>query len=253
MGGQGIGKTTFLLKLLAKAIRNYHYSGHLNPTDKDTMIHLSECILIILDELDALTKYKEAAMKEIITKSDIRIRRPYSRYAEKMVRRASFCGSVNHSNILHDTTGSRRYLVHEVEKIDYNHTIDMDLVWAQAYELYKSGFKFYFDMNDIQVVNKANKVYEVSTAEEELLLENFEPAASGDPTLKKMTATQILKQLNDGNLPPNRRAATTALGQALTKHNFEFKMIRGAKNYLVKSASHPSSNGHISNQKLFGD
>ena len=141
-GGQGIGKTTFLLGLIPPALGEYVYSGTLNPADKDTMIHLSETLLINLDELETLTKYKEGALKEIITKSEIRIRRPYGRFSEKLIRRASLCGSVNDGAVLQDPTGSRRFLIHSVKSIQYNHRVDMDQVFSQALHLYTSGFQY---------------------------------------------------------------------------------------------------------------
>lgn len=234
---QGIGKSTWLLKLLPFQLDDYVYSGILNPTDKDTMSHLAECFLINLDELESLTKYKEAALKEIITKSSIRIRRPYSRFAENMTRHASFTGSVNHTNILHDSTGSRRFLIHEALDIDYQHDVDIDKAWAQAYKLFKEGFRFYFDADEIKEVNKENSSFEVASTEEELLLQHFEPIENPTSGDVKYTATEILKIIYDDKLPSNTRSASTTLGQALSKHGFNYVMIKGAKKYYASLKS----------------
>jgi len=92
------------------------------------MVYLSECLLINLDELASLNRGKESALKEVITKNEIRVRKVYRRNPESLIRRASFTGSVNDSQILTDTTGSRRFLIHEVESINYTTPIDMDKV-----------------------------------------------------------------------------------------------------------------------------
>ena len=233
-GKQGVGKSSFLLNLPPKELRGYIYSGVLNPSDKDTMSNLAECFLINLDELETLSKFKEGALKEIITKSSIRIRRPYSRFSENLTRHASFTGSVNHTNILHDSTGSRRFLIHEATSIDYEHDIDINLVWAQAYALFKSNYKFYFDMEEIKKVNSQNSAYEVNSVEEELLLKNFEPADKNNKNPIKRTATDILTEIQGGDIPKNSRGASITLGRALSKHNFEFSMIKGSKYYHVK-------------------
>lgn len=66
-GGQGVGKSTFLLGLAPKELSDYVFSGNLNPNNKDSIIQLSETIICQLDELETLTKYKEGALKELIT------------------------------------------------------------------------------------------------------------------------------------------------------------------------------------------
>ena len=94
VGKQGVGKTTWLLNLIPKELLSYHFSGTLNPSDKDTMVHLSECFLINLDELENMNRTEIGTLKEIITKTFIRMRRPYGYNAENLIRRASFMGSV---------------------------------------------------------------------------------------------------------------------------------------------------------------
>ncbi len=80
MGGQGIGKTWWLEKLLPKQLANYIYSGVLDPSSKDSLVHLAECFLLNLDELDALSRKKEAELKEIITKKTLRYRVAYGHF-----------------------------------------------------------------------------------------------------------------------------------------------------------------------------
>ena len=128
MGDQGLGKTTWFMRMLPKELQKYSYSGPIDPRDKDTTVNISECLIINLDELESLSRASASAIKEIITKSDIRIRRPYGRFAEKLIRRASFVGSINEDQILNDTTGSRRFLIHEVIDLDYQHDVDIDAV-----------------------------------------------------------------------------------------------------------------------------
>ena len=125
-GKQGLGKTTWIEKLMPKPLKEYIFSGTINPSNKDTLIHLAECMLINLDELENLNKTEIGSLKEIITKTHIRMRKAYGHNNENMPRRASFAGSVNTAQFLNDTTGSRRFLCFEVENIEYAHNIDIN-------------------------------------------------------------------------------------------------------------------------------
>lgn len=233
-GSQGIGKTTFLENLLPEPLKDYYYSGEINPSDKDTLINMSECLLINLDELSSLNKNRESALKEIITKTSIRVRRPYGRYSDNLPRRASFFGSVNDNQILSDTTGSRRFLINQVKSIDYQTPIDLDRFWAEAYELYKNGFQYFFDQNEIKKVNEANEDFEVINPEEESLIYYFKPWDKvNEYGYVKLTATQIAAEMNGGTLPNNSGGYVNKVGRALTKRGFEFVKINGVKKYIV--------------------
>lgn len=134
-GKQGLGKTTWIEKLMPNPLKEYIFSGTINPSNKDTLIHLAECMLINLDELENLNKTEIGTLKEIITKTHIRMRKAYGHNNENMPRRASFAGSVNTAQFLNDTTGSRRFLCFEVEHIEYTHEIDINKVFSQALKL----------------------------------------------------------------------------------------------------------------------
>src|SRR5690606_26596868 len=46
VGKQGIGKSTWLNKLVPKKLEGYLYSGIVNPSNKDTLVNLSENLII---------------------------------------------------------------------------------------------------------------------------------------------------------------------------------------------------------------
>ena len=122
----------------------------LNHSNKDTLIHLAECMLINLDELENLNRSEIGSLKEIITKTHIRMRKAYGHNNENMPRRASFAGSVNTAQFLNDTTSSRRFLCFEVEHIEYTHDIDINKVYAQALQLKEDGFRHWFNQEEIK-------------------------------------------------------------------------------------------------------
>lgn len=249
-GKQGLGKSTWQRNLLPSSIEDYTYPGELNPSDKDTMVYLSECLIINLDELASLNRGKESALKEVITKGGIKVRKAYRRDPESLIRRASFTGSVNGPQILTDTTGSRRYLIHEVLDIDYDTKIDMDKVMAEAYTLYKSGVKYWFDGAEIDRINLHNNQFKQVSALEEILIRNFEPAKQNMPKhlVEKWTATELLNHMKQQNLLPIA-ASASYLGKLLQSHGFTFKNHSGVHVYYITKRSQ----SQIQRDKLFNN
>jgi len=232
-GAQGIGKTTWMENLCPAKLKQYMFSGTINPGNKDTMAHLSECLLINLDELENLSRTEVGAVKEVITKGKIRIRKPYGHHSENLVRRASFMGSVNSSQFLTDTTGNRRFLCFEVTAINYKHGIDMNKVYVQAYALYRSGFRFYFNAEEIAVISRNNEAFRLQSAEEELLLTWFKPVAV-EKCSTFLTTSQILSELNQSAKVNLKSTATVNIGKALRKHGFNRVKRSGVYVYAVE-------------------
>ena len=175
VGSQGIGKTSWVEKLLPKELKRYKSSGRISPTNKDTLIFLSECLLLFMDELAGLSKSDMEDYKEIITKPNVRIRRPYGYFSENLPHRASFIASINDLDFIRDTTGDRRFLSFEVESIDYTHKINMDKVYSQAMHLFRTGFKYWFNDEEQKELKKHNDQFRSQTIEEQQLLHCFTP------------------------------------------------------------------------------
>jgi hypothetical protein len=218
-GKQGLGKTTWVEKIVPKQLKEYLFSGTINPNNKDTLVQLSECMLINLDELENLNRSEIGSLKEIITKTQIRMRKAYGHNNETMSRRASFAGSVNTAQFLNDSTGSRRFLCFELEGIQYQHNVDINLVFSQALFLFKSGFRYWFDQEEIKNITANNEQYQLHSPEEELLLTWFEPCPKEEATLF-LNASQIAAKLADRTKLNLNDATINKLGKALKKHNF---------------------------------
>jgi hypothetical protein len=239
-GKQGIGKTTWMENLVPKELKQYLFSGTINPNNKDTLIHLSECMLINLDELENLNRTEIGSLKELITKTHIRIRRAYGHNNETLPRCASFAGSVNTAQFLNDTTGSRRFLSFEVTDIKYEHKVSLNDVYSQALHLFKSGFRFWFNRDEIEAINQNNEQYQLRSPEEELLLTWFEPvllnpdgsASAYNP--QYLNASQIAAKLADKAKINVTDGTVNKIGKALRKHGF--LRVKKSQNYsyLVK-------------------
>jgi predicted P-loop ATPase len=236
-GKQGLGKTTWVEKLVPKQLKEYLFSGTINPNNKDTLVQLSECMLINLDELENLNRSEIGSLKEIITKTQIRMRKAYGHNNETMPRRASFAGSVNTAQFLNDTTGSRRFLCFELEGIQYQHKVDINLAFSQALFLFKSGFRHWFDQEEIKLITENNEQYQLHSPEEELLLTWFEPCEREIATLF-LNASQIGAKLAEKAKINLNDGTINKIGKALKKHNFVKLMRKGSPVYALKEFSY---------------
>ena len=227
-GKQGLGKTTWVEKLVPKQLKEYLFSGTINPNNKDTLVQLAECMLINLDELENLNRSEIGSLKEIITKTQIRMRKAYGHNNETMPRRASFAGSVNTAQFLNDSTGSRRFLCFELEGIKYQHNVDINMAFSQALFLFKSGFRYWFDQEEIKNITENNEQYQLHSPEEELLLTWFEPCERDNANVF-LNASQIAAKLAEKAKINITDGTINKLGKALKKHNF----IRLKKNGIA--------------------
>jgi predicted P-loop ATPase len=233
VGAQGLGKTSWLMKLAPPCLIDYTYSGSINPGNKDSEIQLAENILINLDELENLGNKNINALKEIITKPQVKIRRPYASRSENMPRRASFMGSVNNMEFLRDPTGTRRFLCFNTEQINYLHTVDIDKVYKQAYKLYQNGFLYYFNEEERKQINEHNEKYKRVSIEEEVLEGLFEIPTGTDTPEIELPTERLIEYIN-ANCSFAPRLSIRNLGIALTNKNWPKKKIHGIRHWQLK-------------------
>ena len=196
-GEQGKFKTTFLDLLCPPALHGYSYTGKIYPQEKDTLTYIGQNLIVnIDDQLKVLNKRDENELKNLITCPMVKYRMPYDKYVEEHPHLASFVASVNGNDFLTDPTGSRRFLPSEVLSIDIERAkaISMDNVYAEAKALLKSGFRYWFDDEEIAELYRESEDFQVQTAEMELLLRCFEKPAE-DENYSLMTTTEILTYL----------------------------------------------------------
>lgn len=233
-GKQGCGKTTWLEKLVPEKLKEYLYNGTTDPKNKDTKIAMSQYLLMNMDEMSDYNSNQVEAFKEMITKTVISERKVYATSTCNYTRICSFVGSSNTTGILIDPTGNRRFLCFNiVGDIKFNHKIDMNLVMAQAYKLYKEGFKFYFDGNEISEIEENNNNFMKTNPVLELIQSLIEvPLENVDKTVL-LNATDVFilikKKHSSFSVSPER------IGREMKSLGFkERKDKRGTKKYVVK-------------------
>lgn len=225
-GEQGKFKTTFLEALCPAELKQYNYTGKLNLESKDSLTFIAEYLFInIDDQLKQLHKRDENELKNLITINSVKYRRPYDKLINEYPHLASFCASVNGNEFLTDISGSRRFLPFEVIKINIEEVkkIDISNVWAQAKNLFKTGFRYWFNDEEINELNKRNEEFNVISIEEELILNYYrsKPLSIKQSlqieTIKFLTPAMILVDLE---IKTRQRLNKKKLGEALQKLNF---------------------------------
>ena len=221
IGKQGIYKTTWLEHLIPPHLRAYACKlANSSDLNKDERLRIAEFGLISLDEIDSMNSRELNQLKSIITATDVNERAAYAYTKERRVRLASFCASGNRRDFLTDITGNRRWLPFEVESIQNPFTtiLPYERMYAQAWALAQDPFfSYWFDLDEIEVLEQHNQHFRDESNEEQLLAILFDIPAEGRGEF--MTTAQISERLvTYGNI--KQPMALCRLGTVLGKAGF---------------------------------
>ena len=216
IGKQGIYKTTWLEHLIPPHLRAYACKlANSNDLNKDERLRIAEFGLISLDEIDSMNNRELNQLKSVITATDVNERAAYAYTKERRVRLASFCASGNRRDFLTDITGNRRWLPFEVESIQnpFHTILPYERMYAQAWALAQDPlFSYWFDLDEIEVLEEHNQHFRDESNEEQLLPILFDLPAEGRGEF--MTTAQISERLvSYGNI--KKPMALSRLGMVL--------------------------------------
>ena len=213
IGPQGAYKTTWFAHLLPPQLREYFYTKtNSGMVSKDDLLTLSQYGLMCWEELDSMQLKELNKLKAVMTMPSINERAAYAHYHENRPHLASFCGTGNNVQFLSDPTGTRRWLPFEVENIDspMSSPFNYEGIYSQAYALYRQGFRYWFDRNEILRLSQHNQQFETARSEHELIDEYFRqpvgieggeylPASVilqlvGGTSMKDINATKVVRR-----------------------------------------------------------
>ena len=232
IGEQGLYKTTWFNFLLPPELRCYFYTKtNSDRLNKDDLFSLTEFALICFEELDGMRPAELNQLKAMVTMPYVNERAAYGRNKERHPHIASFCGTGNNVQFLTDPTGNRRWLPFEVSQIrdPHLHAIPYELVYSQAYALWKSGFCHWFSQEEIRVLNTHNSRFEVPNLEEDLIRTHFRKPFEGEAGIF-VTAADILEQISSClryPLSPNK------IGRIMAGLEFESIRYKGKRGYIT--------------------
>jgi len=229
VGPKNTGKTEYFKRLLPKELQAYFCQSKLDQ-GKDSEAQMSEKLLILNDELDGFSRRESKTFRNFISASTYNFRPPYGRQNITRKRLATVCGTSNDSEILNDQRNNRRVIIIELnKKINYQKSNNIDKVdlLMEAYNLYRDGFDYNLNDDDIRVLDECSVQFKTVNMEEELISRFFKMPETGSPFLVRMTATDIKDHIETHS---KQRIYVNNLGRALK--SLGFKQGRSGNNRI---------------------
>ncbi len=226
-GPQSIGKTSWIHALVPDPILReavIKLDHHLDASSKDSILTAVSHWIAEIGELDSSFKKDVARLKGFLTNDRDKLRRPYGRVDSEYARRTVFCASVNDQAFLVDATGNTRWWTIPVEKINYNHGIDMQQLFAQMAVDFKNGERWWLDSAEEGCLERYNKSHRAISAIADRVLDALDMSKGTDAKLPAMTPTNLLIRLGIKS-PSNPQAKECAA--VLREYLGDSKRING--------------------------
>lgn len=232
-GAQGIGKTTWFHTILPNEFQEFIHEGYVQTKDKESSVKLSECVLILMDELENLTEKNIDGVKQLMTQKGTTLRRAYTPMTQYYRSRASFAGTVNRKHFLKDLTGNRRFLCFEASNFNLQHNIPHNKLFSQAVYLFKHGFQYWFNQEEIAELDRMNAEFRDISVEEEAFVNHFKIGNIHDEDSQFLTTTQLHQQLvlKTGY----KSLSIQQLGHVLREMKVPRSKRNGVYGYLIKT------------------
>jgi hypothetical protein len=191
-GAQSLGKTAWIKALLPSHCRDLVKIGaSIDPANKDTISSAIGHWIVELGELDGTFRKADIARLKAFISQDIDLlRRPYDRLESQYQRKTVFFASVNPERFLADETGNVRWWTIPVTDVDYQHSIDVQQLWAEVAVLFRNDERWWLERDEEAMLESANREHEAIDPLEEIILQRFD---WNRPTFgDSMTATDVL-------------------------------------------------------------
>ena len=243
---QSIGKTTWFKNMMPKGLEQYFKDGaHLDPTDKDSVRTIISHVIVELGEIDSTFKRDVARLKAFISSDKDIFRIKYGKKDTKFARRTVFCGTVNQKEVLKDRTGNVRFWVISIIKLLSTSHIDMQQLWAELYQIYKSGERWWLEKDEEDLLEQSNETFLETCPYEETVKKYLRPYSENIkncPETNKKTATEILIQIKNawGSVGGIDQRGTRAVATALNRLGFR-RESGNKRRYYVESVMYKKS------------
>ena len=216
-GEQYTGKTRWIEALAPKELDLIKTGRSLVVHDKDSVKQILSSWISELGELDATFKKSDiAALKAFITSDMDELRRPYAAAESQYARRTVFAASVNDSKFLQDDTGNSRFMVIPIVSLNHGHTLDMQQVWAEIYEMWKAGEKHYLSAEEMKLLNGHNENFTATDPIFEMIASHLAWESFSETTCKWMQVSDVLRWIGKDN--PSKFEAISA-GKSIKRLN----------------------------------
>lgn len=232
IGAEGIYKTTFFNRLLPPELRSYFCCRMgVSRINKDDIISIAESMLTCLEEIDNMTINDLNQIKAMVTLPEVNERAAYARNKEYRPHNTSFCATGNNLYFLPSDEENRRWLSAHVKDIDdpYTHPIPYEGLYAQAVALYHSGFRYWFNNEEMIELRKHNEQFLEPNLEEDLIQEHYRTPLSGE-TPRFISIAAIMIHIGLGL---RYNLSKTKIGHAMDRMGFQRDRRTFSRGFLV--------------------
>ena len=159
MGRQGVGKST-LFSVLAG--REWFCDSPIDIGSRDGTMVLRSAWIVEWPELDSMRRARDQEMiKAFLSRRVDAYRAPYARTVVDIPRSCVIVGTTNDTDIIGDVTGSRRFWVVPVDRVDVAWVEkNREQVWAEAHALYDGGESHWLTAEEDERLADSNSDYE---------------------------------------------------------------------------------------------
>ena len=233
-GSQHIGKSFLAQRTLPPCLKKYQTTVRPNdPINTDTMLTLSEVLLVIFDEISINSNSKSNMMKYLITSGQTNLRDAYGHFRKTRTRLASMIATSNYLQFIRESEGNRRYLGIDLvgTKNINDYPLNYEGAYAQAKYLQEHGFEQTPTYEESLRISRHNKQFMTPDDCEEAL-RSFVRHPKDNDTPEAYSAGDLLKELNLRGFHGNSYNSIN-IGKAMKAMEFVPHKIRGYNKYLV--------------------
>ena len=187
VGGQGCGKSTFCFNLLPPDLNKYYTDSIDFSKKRDAELYLTRFGLINIDEFDQVSARHQGFLKHLLQKPVVNVRKPHATQVESVKRYASFIATSNHTDLLGDPSGSRRFICIEVKgMIDNAQPIDYLQLYAQAVAALNNNERYWLTHEEEVSQMQANEAFQQRPLFEDLFFQYYRPASHKEEGLRDL-------------------------------------------------------------------
>lgn len=203
-GEQGLGKTSWVKSLIPiqpLCDQVIKVDMRLDVNDKDKVLSALSHLIVELGEVEGCLKSDISKLKSFLTNDFDKIRKPYARTQSEFARRTLFVATVNDPQFLTDSSNTRFWTI-PVIKVDYQHNVDMQQLWAQLKVDFDNGASWWLNKEQEKLLETFNSHHKVVSALQERIMSELDISRIDAPGLKAFTATEVLAKVGI-KLPTN--------------------------------------------------
>lgn len=227
---QQCGKSTWVKSLLPAHLSNYIGEGlHLNTNDDMSILACIKNIFVELGELEQSFKATDInQFKAFFGRTKDILNLKYIACPTEFIRTTSFVGTINEVSFLKDKTGSTRFLVLPVQKLDGYHGIDMLQLYKQIIETV-GYIDFELNADESEKQRVINEEFQQPDLIDEQFTSVYETAFEGEGIYQN--CTEILEQIGYSKRDINYTRRCD-IANTLRKYNFKYR--KNSKKWQVK-------------------